>query len=136
MTQYCVIGQQHGPQGLAYLDRQDLRGAFSACPVSLFLFAEERSIMKHYLEGTEAVFEAVGSGAEGISEQEAATRLEKNGKNKLAEGKKESLLHRFLKQLAEPMTIILLVAHLFSTPLISSHMLISKLSDVDFNKDI
>ncbi|MBQ2756852.1 MAG: HAD-IC family P-type ATPase, partial [Clostridia bacterium] len=66
--------------------------------------------MKHYLEGTEAVFEAVGSGAEGISEQEAATRLEKNGKNKLAEGKKESLLHRFLKQLAEPMTIILLVA--------------------------
>ncbi|MBE6605325.1 MAG: cation-translocating P-type ATPase [Ruminococcaceae bacterium] len=66
--------------------------------------------MKHYLEQTEAVFEAVGSGAEGISEQEAAARLEKNGKNKLAEGKKESLLHRFLKQLAEPMTIILLVA--------------------------
>ena len=29
-----------------------------------------------------------------------------------------------------------LTNHLFSTPLISSHMLINKLSDVDFNKDI
>ena len=66
--------------------------------------------MKHYLEESAAVLGEVQSTAEGLSEQEAAARLEKNGKNKLAEGKKESLLHRFLKQLAEPMTIILLVA--------------------------
>ena len=70
--------------------------------------------MKHYLEQTEAVFNEVASGIDGISEAEAAARLEKNGKNKLAEGKKESLLHRFLKQLAEPMTIILLVAAVIS----------------------
>ncbi len=66
--------------------------------------------MKHYLEESSAVLCELQSGTEGLSEQEAAARLEKNGKNKLAEGKKESLLHRFLKQLAEPMTIILLVA--------------------------
>ena len=66
--------------------------------------------MKHYLEEKEAVLGALETSAEGLSEREAAERLEKNGKNKLAEGKKESLLHRFLKQLAEPMTIILLVA--------------------------
>ena len=41
---------------------------------------------------------------------EAEKRLEANGKNKLVEGKKESLIRRFFKQLAEPMTIILLVA--------------------------
>ena len=70
--------------------------------------------MKHYLEESTAVLDEVQSGVDGLSEQEAAVRLEKNGKNKLAEGKKESLLHRFLKQLAEPMTIILLVAALIS----------------------
>ena len=66
--------------------------------------------MKHYLEESSVVLERLQSGADGLSEKEAAARLEKNGKNKLVEGKKESLLHRFLKQLAEPMTIILLVA--------------------------
>ena len=66
--------------------------------------------MKHYLEEKEAVLGALETSAEGLSEREAAARLERNGKNKLAEGKKESLLRRFLKQLAEPMTIILLVA--------------------------
>ncbi len=70
--------------------------------------------MKHYLEETNAVLAEVGTSAEGLSEGEAAARLERNGKNKLAEGKKESLITRFLKQLAEPMTIILLVAALIS----------------------
>ena len=66
--------------------------------------------MKHYLEQTDAVLRETGSATDGLTAAEAAARLEKNGKNKLAEGKKESLLARFLKQLAEPMTIILLVA--------------------------
>ena len=66
--------------------------------------------MKHYLKESSAVLSELQSGADGLTEREAADRLEKNGKNKLVEGKKESLLHRFLKQLAEPMTIILLVA--------------------------
>ncbi len=66
--------------------------------------------MKEYLSTTAEVLEAQGVTEHGLSESEAAARLEKNGKNKLAEGKKESLIHRFFKQLAEPMTIILLVA--------------------------
>ncbi len=66
--------------------------------------------MKHYLEESSVVLTDLQSSTDGLSEKEAAARLEKNGKNKLVEGKKESLLHRFLKQLAEPMTIILLVA--------------------------
>ncbi len=66
--------------------------------------------MKFYCSTSEEVLTHVGSNDEGLSQSEAAERLEKNGKNKLVEGKKESLIHRFFKQLAEPMTIILLVA--------------------------
>ena len=66
--------------------------------------------MKFYCEDKETVLHELNSGTDGLSSAEAAKRLEENGKNKLAEGKKESMLRRFLKQLAEPMTIILLVA--------------------------
>ena len=66
--------------------------------------------MKFYTEETQSVLNEVSSSFEGISSAEANERLLKNGKNKLIEGKKESLIHRFFKQLAEPMTIILLVA--------------------------
>ncbi len=66
--------------------------------------------MRYYCEEKENVIAELSSSEQGLSEKEAAARLEKNGKNKLVEGKKESLLHRFFKQLAEPMTIILLVA--------------------------
>lgn len=70
--------------------------------------------MKEYLQDTVKVFEQVNSTENGLSQSEAASRLEKNGKNKLAEGKKESLIHRFLKQLADPMIIILIVAAVIS----------------------
>ena len=66
--------------------------------------------MKEYLSSCAEVIESVGSREDGLSSTEAAKRLETNGKNKLVEGKKESLIVRFFKQLAEPMTIILLVA--------------------------
>ncbi len=66
--------------------------------------------MKEYLKASAEVLEDVASSTEGLSSAEADKRLEQNGKNKLVEGKKESLIHRFLKQLAEPMTIILLAA--------------------------
>lgn len=66
--------------------------------------------MKEYLSSSAEVLQSQGVTENGLSETEAAARLEKNGKNKLVEGKKESLVRRFFKQLAEPMTIILLVA--------------------------
>ncbi len=66
--------------------------------------------MRYYCEDKEAVLQAVGSGAQGLSAAEAQARLEKNGKNALAAAKGKSLLRRFLEQLADPMIIILLVA--------------------------
>ena len=66
--------------------------------------------MKFYLEKVEDVFKEVGSAKEGLSNAEAAQRLEKNGKNKLEEGKKDSLLKRFVDQLKDPMIIMLIVA--------------------------
>ena len=67
--------------------------------------------MKHYCEEKNAVLEALGSTQkEGLSSQEASKRLEQNGRNKLAEGKKKSLARRFLEQLIDPMIIILIVA--------------------------
>ena len=66
--------------------------------------------MKFYCEDSAKVLGEVGSTREGLSSAEAAERLEKNGKNKLAAAKGKSLIRKFLEQLAEPMTIILLVA--------------------------
>ena len=48
--------------------------------------------MKHYLESAEDVLKEVNSTEGGLSSEEAAARLEKHGKNKLAEAEKEGLL--------------------------------------------
>ena len=66
--------------------------------------------MKHYLETVESVLQHTGSGAQGLSAQEAQHRLEANGKNKLKEEKKATLLQRFLEQLKDPMLLILMSA--------------------------
>ncbi len=86
-------------------------GRKTACE-SFFNFnlIKRRTELKHYLEEKQTVLEEVKSSDTGLSSAEAEKRLAANGKNKLAEGKKESLIVRFFKQLAEPMTIILLVA--------------------------
>ncbi len=70
--------------------------------------------MKHYLESAEAVFSEVKSSEGGLTSAEAAARLEKNGKNKLAEAKKDSTLKKFFAQMKDPMIIILLVAAVIS----------------------
>ena len=70
--------------------------------------------MKFYCETIENVLKSTQSSAEGLTTAEAERRLAENGKNKLKEGKKDSLLVRFLKQLADPMIIILLVAAVVS----------------------
>lgn len=70
--------------------------------------------MKHYCNDIGAVLDEVGSSREGLDAAEAKRRLEKNGKNKLAEAKKASLLARFFQQMADPMIIILLVAAVIS----------------------
>ncbi|MBR4502029.1 MAG: cation-translocating P-type ATPase [Clostridia bacterium] len=70
--------------------------------------------MKSYLEEKEAVLKAEGSSMEGLSDAEAAARLEKYGPNKLKEGKKDSLLKKFLGELKDPMTIVLIIAAVVS----------------------
>ncbi len=66
--------------------------------------------MKFYGESAESALRETESRREGLTSSEASLRLEKNGKNKLEEAKKESLFVRFLKQLADPMIIILIAA--------------------------
>ena len=58
----------------------------------------------------EAVLRELCSKEGGLASEEAAVRLEKNGKNRLKAAKGKSLIVRFLSQLADPMIIILLVA--------------------------
>ena len=70
--------------------------------------------MKFYCEDIETVLKSTNSSAEGLTTAEAEKRLAENGKNKLKEGSKDSLFVRFLKQLADPMIIILLVAAVVS----------------------
>lgn len=70
--------------------------------------------MKEYLQTKETVMSEQSVTPSGLMCDEAAKRLEKYGKNKLAEGKKDSLIKRFLLQLADPMIIILIVAAVIS----------------------
>ena len=70
--------------------------------------------MRYYCEETEAALSELSTTAEGLSAEEAARRLETNGKNRLADAPGKSLLRRFLEQLADPMIVILLAAALIS----------------------
>ncbi len=70
--------------------------------------------MKFYLEQVDSVFKHVNSSESGISAAEAERRLAENGKNKLKEGKKKTILQRIMEQLSDPMIIILIVAAVIS----------------------
>lgn len=70
--------------------------------------------MKEYLSDASEVLCSLSASENGLSAADAEARLAKNGKNKLREEKGEGLLHRFFRQLAEPMTIILIVAALIA----------------------
>ncbi len=67
-------------------------------------------LMKYYLEDEKTVLEELKTSENGLSSQEAERRLAENGKNKLEEAEKESIVKRFFSQMKDPMIIILLVA--------------------------
>ena len=67
-------------------------------------------MQRFYNESKEAALQAVKSSSQGLTQAEARARLERNGKNQLAQGKKDSLLKRFFLQMADPMILILLAA--------------------------
>lgn len=66
--------------------------------------------MKFYAEEVGTVLNELKTCENGLSTAEAEKRLERDGKNKLKEGKKTSIVKRFLSQLADPMIIMLIVA--------------------------
>ncbi|WP_434793394.1 Calcium-transporting ATPase 1 [Terrisporobacter petrolearius] len=70
--------------------------------------------MREYLANYKEILDSLGSGFEGISEEESKIRLKENGLNKLEEGKKTPIIIKFLKELTNPMTIILIVAAIIS----------------------
>ena len=70
--------------------------------------------MKDYLLTCEDVLEKLNSSKSGLSQKEAEVRILEEGKNKLEEGKQVSLAYKFLKELTNPMTIILIVAAIIS----------------------
>lgn len=66
--------------------------------------------MQYYLKSKEEVLAEVKTTTDGLSTVEAEARLAENGKNKLEEPPKDTLLKKFLAQFADPMIIILIVA--------------------------
>ncbi len=92
------------------------------------LIKRSRGKMKEYLCEKEEVLNNYDSSEKGLTQAQADERLQKNGKNKLAEAKKETLLHRFLMQLADPMIIILIVAAVISA--------ITSVYDHEFPSDV
>ncbi len=63
-----------------------------------------------YSQTVDAVFEELGSQPEGLSDSEAKSRLTQYGANELEEGKKKSMLQKFLEQFKDLMILILIAA--------------------------
>ena len=70
--------------------------------------------MKEYLASKSEVLSQQNVTEYGLTGQEAKARLEQYGPNKLAEGRKVTVIERFLKELTDPMIIILIVAAIIS----------------------
>lgn len=66
--------------------------------------------MSFYSKSKDEVLKQLKSSQDGLSSEEAQKRLEQNGENKLAEGKKTSLFMRLLAQFKDIMVIVLMVA--------------------------
>ena len=71
--------------------------------------------MRFYCEDKAAVLKEVDSTETGLTSAEAEKRLQANGKNKLEEPEKDSLLKKFFKALGDPMIFLLLGAAAVST---------------------
>ena len=64
--------------------------------------------MNAYLQEKEAVLEELASTEEGLTKAEAEKRLVQYGPNRLEEAKKDSFFKRLMKQLSDPMIIVLI----------------------------
>ena len=68
----------------------------------------------YYSKSVSQALEAQQDDQKGLSDQQARTRLEQYGPNKLSEGKKKSVLQIFLEQFKDLLVVILIVAALIS----------------------
>lgn len=59
-------------------------------------------------------YKTLGATVDGLSDEEAGKRLERFGKNELAEAKRKSIFVKLFESFLEPMTLILFVATVFS----------------------
>lgn len=73
--------------------------------------------MKPYLQSVGQVLTELDASSNGLTPQQASDRLAKYGPNRFAQAKKDSLLKRFLKQIADPMIIMLIAAAIISAAL-------------------
>lgn len=70
--------------------------------------------MREYLQEYEVILKHLKSDEKGLSEEESKIRLREGGLNKLEESKKTPLFMKFIKELTNPMIIILIVAAIVS----------------------
>ncbi len=70
--------------------------------------------MKFYTVSVDEALQEVRASRDGLTQEEAAKRREQYGPNRLQEAKKDSIIKQFLKQIADPMILILLAAALIS----------------------
>ena len=66
--------------------------------------------MTFYSESKEEVLRAAETDGTGLKSEEAAKRLNENGRNELASQKKKSLFVKFLEQFKDVMIIVLIAA--------------------------
>lgn len=71
-------------------------------------------MQKEYLMESDDVIAKLDTSHQGLTDTQVAERQSKYGMNKLTEGKKESLFRKFLKELTNFMTIILIIAAFLS----------------------
>lgn len=70
--------------------------------------------MDEYRLSIEQTLKNVQSAESGLTSEQASERLKQNGANVLSQGKKTPMFIKFLKQLADPMILILLIAAIVS----------------------
>ena len=66
--------------------------------------------MRFYCKSEVEVLKALNASENGLSQTEAESRLQTNGKNRLEAAKGKSLVRRLVEQLSDPMILILLAA--------------------------
>lgn len=70
--------------------------------------------MDYYRQPPSDALRALNSTPDGLTPEQAAARLARDGRNALTEPPKPSLVNRFFRQLADPMILVLLAAALIS----------------------